>query len=154
MATLLQLVQGTRKVVDTSFKRASLPQEKLKISQVNVMSLKGMKVKHITALIDSATEDGKKYKIWMIFTGLDNPGKEKPSTSKTRVYVRCNCLGYYFYFSYANKINKSLAGIPMRPYQRVKPDSGRPPLNPKTLPGSCKHLIFATVELLKMGLIK
>jgi hypothetical protein len=150
MVTALNLVNGTQKVIKTSFDNSN--SSSLKISQINMVSMKGVKVKHLTALIDSATDTGKKYKIWMMFTGIDQPNKTQPSVGRDKVYVRCNCQGFYFYFSYANKVNKALAGTPMTPY--VRKITTYPAKNPKNIPGCCKHLIFALGELVRLTLLK
>jgi hypothetical protein len=154
MPTALQLVNGTQKVIKTSFKNSN--QSGLKMSQINMVSMKGVKVKHLTATIDSATDKSKKYKVWFMFTNIEDPGKTEPSVARDKVYVRCGCDGFYFYFSWANKKHKALAGTTMRPYVRKTPPPplGLPYKNPKEIPGCCKHLIFAIGEFVKITIFK
>jgi hypothetical protein len=153
----ISLLQLTKAVVKLT--KATLPgskDAKLKITQINITNMIGVNVKHVTALVDSATEPGKRYKIWIMFTGVPViKGKdrlEKPSLSKTKVFTRCSCPMYYFYLAYSNKIHKCLAGRAMKPY--VRKTKTYPPKNPNNIPSVCKHLIFASRELSEEGLLK
>ena len=78
------------------------------------------------------TPDGQEYFVQPIsYTGQD-------------VKVRCSCLDFYYRFSVWNNNDGSLLGDPPDPYVK-KTDS--PPINPKRIPGLCKHLIALTDRL-------
>jgi hypothetical protein len=145
MPSLLTLTRGTQKVIQTSFNNAKAPG--MKISQINIVSLRGVNVKQITALVDSVSEPGKMYKCWMMFTGVKEAHKTKPSMN-TEVFVRCSCDSFYYWFGYFNKKFGALAGRGMKPYTR-KTDNPNLVRNKQELPGLCKHLIFMTAELVR-----
>jgi len=65
----------------------------------------------------------------------------------TDVKVNCTCLDFGFRFAIWNYNKDSLLGQKPEPYKK-KPDSNRPPANPKQSPGVCKHL-FKTFDELK-----
>jgi len=69
------------------------------------------------------------------------------------VRVRCNCLDFQFRFSEYNAKDKSLIGRPSRPYRPVQ-GSTRGPVNPKQVPGVCKHLIAAVKALKHSGMVR
>jgi len=60
------------------------------------------------------------------------------------VKVNCGCLDFYYRFAAWNHSNGSLHGNPPKPYIK-KTDSE--PLNPKQIPGLCKHLMALAGEL-------
>lgn len=62
----------------------------------------------------------------------------KPFSSKTDVKVRCSCMDFRFRFSDVNADKDGLYGKRFPPYIR-KTDT-RPPVNPSSAPGLCKHL--------------
>ena len=154
MPSLLKLTKAVVKLT-----KATLPgakDSKLKITQINITNMLGVGVKHVTALVDSATEPGKRYKIWIMFTGVEvikERGRlDRPSLSKTKVFTRCDCPMYYFYLAYSNKVHKCLAGRSMKPY--VRKTTTYPEKNPNNIPSVCKHLIFASRELVEEGMLK
>ncbi len=77
--------------------------------------------------------DGKEYNMQQI------------DLAQSTVRVTCNCLDFRWRFAAYNARDKSLIGSAGKPYQ---PISNRGPVNPKQVPGICKHLI-ATVKALK-----
>ncbi len=61
--------------------------------------------------------------------------------------VRCTCGDFMWRFAAFNAKDKSLIGTAPSPYQRK---TNRGPVNPKQVPGVCKHLI-KTIEALKQA---
>lgn len=68
---------------------------------------------------------------------------ERISLTDTRkknfVRVRCGCQDFRFRFSWEDRANKCLYGGVPKSYKR-KPGSTRPEVNPKHIPGICKHI--------------
>lgn len=59
--------------------------------------------------------------------------------NKNYVRVRCSCMDFRHRFAWEDRAVKALyGGIPAK-YTR-KPGSNRPPVNPKHIPGMCKHI--------------
>ena len=65
--------------------------------------------------------------------------------AKNTLRCHCNCLDFYWRFASFNAKDKSLIGKAPKPY---KPVSNRGPVNPKKVPGVCKHLL-ATFKAMK-----
>lgn len=142
--TLADLVANTRSVLPTGLDKADpynytysglnwAPNAKFKMVQSNVAV--------------KSKESDKTYKTVIDFIGV--PAGEKPSWSKTPVRVTCSCSAYYFYFSKWNTDSGAHARGRMKLYVPVKnPKRKVGPLNPRHLPGVCKH-IAAYAQLLK-----
>jgi hypothetical protein len=77
----------------------------------------------------------------------------KLSLETNDVAVRCNCLDMKFRFSYFLSLDHSLFGRKPKKYIRVK-GSNRPPINQKSLPGLCKHVIKLIEVLEQANLFK
>lgn len=65
--------------------------------------------------------------------------------------VRCNCMDFHYRFANYNAQDKSLVGRPPPLYQRK---TDRPPVNPLSVPGMCKHLLKLVLTLQQHGLIR
>lgn len=65
--------------------------------------------------------------------------------SENNMRVRCDCLDFYYRFATWNAKDKSLDGRAPKPYQAK---TNRGPVNPKQVPGMCKHLL-RIIEVLK-----
>jgi hypothetical protein len=117
-----------------------------------------------------ASSNGHKYQPTILFQNVDYTGEGVPGSTTFRgtggehhiepidlnhstVKVRCTCLDFYHRFSQHNQNDGSLAGSPMPPYQK-KPGSNRPPVNPKRVPGVCKHLIKMVQMLRQLKIVK
>lgn len=94
--------------------------------------------------------DVQSYPVYIEFYNVNIAGGEKPSIDRHPCKVSCGCQAYYFWFGFYNNLANCHLGKPPVPYRRVVPDSGRPNLNPRGLPGACKHLI-AFADQLKNG---
>ena len=153
MASFLDLLKGTQKVIKTTVDNAS--KQTFLLRQINFVTMKGTMIKHFNGAVSSASEPGKNYKCWLIFSGLKTPD-EAPSVSSNQVFCRCDCQSFYFWASFANKKNKALAGNPFKPYKRKTPAPpvGRDYKNPYNIPCVCKHIIFMVNRLIKMKKLK
>lgn len=60
--------------------------------------------------------------------------------SETPIRVRCTCPDFYWRFAFYNYEQGCLYGLRPPPYSRK---THRPSLNPRRLPGMCKHLMNA-----------
>lgn len=72
------------------------------------------------------------------------------SLKKSNVKVSCTCMDFYWRFAVHNNNADSLYGDVPPPYQKK---TDRPPVNPKKVPGICKHLIKTIKSLRDAGLI-
>lgn len=114
------------------------PNPKFKIVQSNVIS--------------HSEESEKFYKSVIDFIGV--AAGEKPSFAETPVRVSCGCAAYYFYYSKWNADGGAHARGRMRLYVPVvNPKRKVGPLNPRHLPGICKHIAAYAEVLLNSGYI-
>lgn len=146
--TMIQLVSNARDVSLTTFDRGQPGDFQYYDTKEN--EYRGTKSVLYTGTIkwnDSNTA----HKVAIAFYDVDenNPA----SLSKSPCRVRCDCTWFYHCFSYYNWQDDALYGSKPRPYHRVVPDSGRPPLNPQELPGACKHIIAFARTLAGSGQI-
>jgi len=70
----------------------------------------------------------------------------KPVSTGIPVKVRCDCHDFRWRFAYYDHQSGALYGATPPPYTPV-PGSTRGPVNPKHLPGLCKHLMAAVKDL-------
>jgi hypothetical protein len=70
---------------------------------------------------------------------------------KTEVKVRCDCPDFRWRFAYYNDLKQALYGLRPPPYKRK---TNRPPVNPRHLPGMCKHLFNVVKILSSRGVIR
>ena len=61
---------------------------------------------------------------------------EQLSGDKNDVLLRCNCGDYFWRFNYYNSVDKSHYGRVRSSY-----DDGNYRINPKEMPGMCKHIL-------------
>ena len=73
---------------------------------------------------------------------------------KHPMQLKCTCEDFRFVWAWWDNKAKALVGANPKPYTRVKPDSGRPPVNPGKYPGMCKHLLGVVERLEKNKLLK
>ncbi len=71
--------------------------------------------------------------------------------AKNNVKVHCNCLDHFWRFSFYNHRNQSLLGYDVATYNKK---TNRPPVNPRQVPGMCKHLLKLAIELKNNGIVK
>lgn len=74
---------------------------------------------------------------------------ERLSAENTEVLVRCNCQDFYWRWTHADKLDKSLYGRNRKKYEAIyRPGSA----NPTNSPGICKHLMKLSKVLRESGL--
>ena len=70
---------------------------------------------------------------------------------KANVKLHCNCLDFYWRFSNQNHSAGSLDGNPPPAYQKK---TDRAPVNPRNVPGVCKHLLKLAIQLKDAGIVR
>ena len=151
------LLTSTEKVNDTSLKNADAS---TKVSNLALHYYKGVKTLTFTGEIKSSVKAAK-YSCIVTFTKVDadeNLTDEevmqgfypKPSLSENDIQVRCSCPSYRFRYSYQNSRNSASTGSKVKAYTSKHM---RPSVNPKNLPGVCKHLIEFVNYLVENGFI-
>lgn len=167
MATLRQLIQGTQKLHPKGIKWAP---------DGNNQPLLALEIQEFTGLNSVLVTSSQKmsgrwpkgerqesrrgiYTQTMRFSlGVLNlkrragVGESKPSITKDKVSVRCQCDNYYYMWWWGNKKVKAHEGAKFKPYKKV-PGSNKEPVNPKNIPGVCKHLVYLTAELRRKKVI-
>lgn len=171
MPTLRQLLQGTQKVHPKAIKWAPdgnnsplLTFEVQKFKGVNslvVFTSQKMSGRWGKSKGNRPTSRKGIYKQTMRFTlGSKKEGrdinKDKPKISKDRCLISCGCDNYYYMWWWGNKKVKAQEGRGFKPYVRKTPapPEGRPEVNPKNIPGMCKHLVFVMKELKRKRIIQ
>ena len=151
MPTIVELIRGTQKVLPVAFH--GYDAKSIGVDQLKIVNFRGLKTKQINSQIRSS-EGNKAYITSILFTGVEDPAKDKPVLGTSRAMVRCSCDSYFFYFAYPNKKAKALLGGRLKTYQRKTPPppKGRPYKNPSNIPGLCKHLIFLSKFLQEKGI--
>ncbi len=77
---------------------------------------------------------------------------KKLSMDKNDVLVRCGCPDFYWRFSDQLQSKKALVRIPKFPKKIIK--GVRPPVNPKDIPGICRHLYSLISHLRAEGYLR
>lgn len=126
------------------------------------------------ATIEGVTQYPDKHKTILMFSGLKfakEPFKgcidveykghvyyvEKPSLNKTTIRVRCSCKDFYFCFSLWDYLQRAIVGPKPKAYKRKTPppsQGGKPYVNPKHIPGYCKHTFWLLQYLKAKGYVK
>jgi hypothetical protein len=70
--------------------------------------------------------------------------------AENTVKVSCTCLDFRWRFALWNNKDGSLLGPPPGPYKKK---TNRPPVNPKRVPGVCKHLMKTVIALKQSGIV-
>lgn len=156
----------TNIINDMPTKKRQYATDTVKIVQLSLIPFLGTKNLLVKAV---ANNDGRKYDPQIIFNNVifeeeDTPTNitfvasdnkkyhiQKISLTNNTVRVRCNCLDFYYRFAPFNAKDKSLVGTPPRPYQKK---TDRPPVNPKQVPGVCKHLLKLFSALREAGIVE
>ena len=130
------------------------------VSNLDLHYYKGVRTLTFSGEIRSATKPSK-YSCIITFTKVDaneNLTEEeiaqgfypKPSLSKNDIQVRCSCPSYRFRYGYQNAHNAVATGARVKSYISKHE---RPSVNPKNLPGACKHLVEFVNYLVASGFI-
>jgi hypothetical protein len=155
MATLMQLVRGTDRVLPTAMIRYM--DGMTVVESIRVTTFAGSKMKVVTSTVRASGRHPRKpehgsvpdqaYIVQIAFYGVD-VGKTPPSPIDN-VGTRCSCKSYYFTFAWPNMSNGCSFGTRFKPYVRKTPpdDPRYPPKNPNNIPGLCKHLLLVASTL-------
>lgn len=142
---------------------------------VQITQMKLTPYRNSTDLLADATaksnESGKTYQPKVLFLDVEFQNEDTPenvtftgsdgdnyniipvSLSHSNVKVKCDCLDFHHRFAGRNDTSNALIGNPPKMDKPV-PGSNRPPVNPKKVPGLCKHLIKTVQAMKDAGLVK
>ena len=130
---------------NTAFRQHSV--DPIKIAQLSIIPYKGMKTIYFKGL---AQNEGREYNSTILFKSVkyDTPNSlrimaddglvyniKKLSTGLNEVFLRCNCKDFYWRFHHYDFVDHSLYGKDRKKYE------GNYRINPKEMPGMCKHLM-------------
>lgn len=106
-----------------------------------------------TALFDKVIYDEADQANNITFTGTagEEYHVEPIDLAHHNIKVNCDCLDFYWRFATWNHQKNSLNGHPPPPYQRK---TNRPPVNPRQVPGVCKHLLKTISALKETGIVR
>jgi len=165
-STFSDLEQNVLNFIPVSAKRQNAI-DPVRIVKLELLPFIGTKNLNVIGL---ASSDGTNYNTSIIFNNVEFSNENLPDnvtfTAKDgeeynmnaihltahTCRVRCNCLDFYYRFSYFNAKDKSLIGRAPKPYQKVQ-GSNRGPVNPKQVPGVCKHLLSLVKALNHAGIV-
>ena len=74
------------------------------------------------------------------------------SSNDKKIKVRCDCHDFRWRFAYYDNKNQALYGAAPPPYSPV-PGSTRGPVNPRGLPGVCKHIMACFKHMSQNGYV-
>ena len=161
MATILNLLKGTQKVLPVALKRLGDGRNS-PIKQVRVQEFKSIKTVQVLSTQRASGRFPKsdrsiaksgfyKQQVKFIYEDREDVGNRKPSLKSDKAKVSCTCDAHYYYFWFFNKKNDAHAGSNFPRYERKTPPppEGREEKNPTKTPGMCKHLAFLVRELEK-----
>ena len=163
MATIRQLLQGTQKVHPKAIERAPdgknspftvFEVQKFKgVNSVVVRTEQKMSGRWPKGNRPTSRRGIYKQTVRFVLSGdRSDVNKNKPKASKDRVLLNCGCDNYYYMWWWGNKKVKAQEGGSYKPYIRKTKD--RPEVNPKNIPGMCKHLVYVVQELKRRRLIQ
>lgn len=133
----------------------------IKITQLSIVPFKGMRTIYFKGL---AQNEGREYNTVILFKAVRydsqspiairlaaDDGSEyvldKLSPATNEVNVRCNCPDFYWRFNYYDHLDNSLHGRKRAKYE------GNYRINPKEMPGMCKHLMSLSKALTESGIL-
>lgn len=133
----------------------------IRITQLSIVPFIGMKTIYFKGL---AQNEGREYNPIILFKTVRydsnsadairivaDDGSEhvldKLSPATNEVNVRCNCPDFYWRFNYYDHLDYSLYGKKRAKYE------GNYRINPKEMPGMCKHLMSMTKALTESGIL-
>lgn len=133
----------------------------IRITQLSIVPFKGMRTIYFKGL---AQNEGREYNPIILFRTVrydsQSPNAiriaaddgleyvlDKLSPAVNEVHVRCNCPDFYWRFNYYDHLNQSLYGRKRTKYE------GKYRINPKEMPGMCKHLMSLSKALTESGIL-
>ena len=134
----------------------------IRITQFSVVPYKGFKSIYFKGL---AQNEGREYHPIVLFKDVSFYNEREPNTiqimaddgraynfevlspARNDVLLRCECKDFYWRFNYYDHLDHSLHGRKRKKYE------GNYRINPKELPGMCKHLIKFLEALRDAGIL-
>lgn len=133
----------------------------IKIAELSIVPFKGMKTIYFKGL---AQNENRVYNPIILFKTVQYDSQspnaihivaddgsvyilDKLSPATNEVAVRCNCADFRWRFNYYDFLDHSLYGKKRTKYE------GNYRINPKEMPGMCKHLISLTRALTDSGIL-
>ena len=133
----------------------------IRIVDLSIIPYKGMKTIYFKGL---AQNEGREYNPVILFKAVSYDSQSpnsirivaddgfeyvlgKLSPAANEVAVRCNCPDFYWRFNYYDHLDQSLYGRKRTEYV------GSYRINPKEMPGMCKHLMSLTRALTDSGIL-
>jgi len=141
----------------------------IRISELKLVAYQGKGALLVTGSATSGTRKPVVYSPQIFFSGVNYSdtrneqnvtftaadGQEynisKLNLAGNNVKVNCNCLDFYFRFSYNNDDHNALYGKRPPAYQRKT--TTYPSVNPMNVPGFCKHIIKLSESLTQANLL-
>jgi hypothetical protein len=133
----------------------------IRIVDLSIVPYKGMKTIYFKGL---AQNEGREYNSIILFKTVSYDSQspntiriiaddgleyvlDKLSPAINEVKMRCNCPDFYWRFNFYDHLDTSLYGKKRTKYK------GNYRINPKEMPGMCKHLIALTKALVGSGVL-
>lgn len=133
----------------------------IRIVDLSIVPFKGMKTIYFKGL---AQNEGRHYNPIILFKTVHYDSQspyairivaddgeeyvlEKLSPAANEVNVRCDCPDFYWRFNYYDHLDHSLHGKRRSKYE------GSYRINPKEMPGMCKHLMSLSKALTESGIL-
>ncbi len=125
----------------------------IRIAKLSIVPLKGMKSVYFSGL---AQNENREYSPIILFKEVkfDHVNSihvnaddgytyhfKQLSPRENNIVVKCNCKDFYWRFNHYNYLDHSLYGRDRKAYE------GKYAINPKEMPGMCKHLIALAKSL-------
>ncbi len=143
----------------TAFRQHAV--DPIRIVNLSIVPFKGMNTIYFKGL---AQNEGREYNPIILFKTVsydsDSPSAirivaddgeeyvlEQLSPAANNVVVRCNCPDFYWRFNYYDHLDHSLYGKKRAKYE------GNYRINPREMPGMCKHLMSLAKALTESGIL-
>lgn len=148
--TVDELVTNTYNLLPDAIMKGRTAQG-MKIIDFKVQNSPGVKTKKIFATIRSQ-ERPVAYTMILEFNGLEDPENTIVDLDTVKFKCRCSCHNFYFMWGYWDKQVGALSGPNQKKY--VRKTTTRPEVNPKHLPGMCKHIVRLLISMRTDKLVK
>jgi len=144
---IVQLAQGTQIVLPTAYNRYASGENK--VETIKVVRFATMEVIISTIRASGRDTGGMAQKAYIVQLAFFEFRKDKTPDPLGRVWTRCGCPAYYYWFSESNRQAGASYGARFKPYVRKTPvtDPAYPEKNPSMIPGMCKHLLLLSSTL-------
>ena len=164
-STVADLERNT-KSFDPKTKKREYAVDEIQVKQLKLIPYHNTGQLEVTGTI---TSGGSTYDTTIMFDNIEYHETDEPNNvsfvgsdgdehhitmiqlSRSNVKVRCGCLDFYWRFASYNAKDVSLHGEAPSPYQSR---TNRPPVNTRSVPGVCKHLLKTVIALKQTGIAR